>query len=161
MSFVLLIYTTVFFWDLWSSLLPLHWGLPWWLSGKESTCNAGDLGSMPGWGRSPGEGNGNPLQYSCLEIPWTEEPGGPQSMGCRVRHDWALWPQQDNLGSGIDSAVSSLCRLNWLHCSEPQFPHPENGHGNICLSNWSESEKEHMLNTLPQLFLWVFLWKGV
>ena len=32
-------------------------------------CNAGDLGSIPGWGRSPGEGNGNPLQYSCLENP--------------------------------------------------------------------------------------------
>ena len=37
--------------------------------GKESACNAGDLGSIPGSGRSPGEGTGNPLQYSCLEIP--------------------------------------------------------------------------------------------
>ena len=37
--------------------------------GKESTCNAGDLGSIPGLGRSPGEGNGYPLQYSCLENP--------------------------------------------------------------------------------------------
>ena len=37
--------------------------------GKESTCNAGDLGLIPGWGRSPGEGNGNPLQCSCLENP--------------------------------------------------------------------------------------------
>ena len=37
--------------------------------GKASTCNAGDLGSIPGLGRSPGEGNGNPLQYSCLENP--------------------------------------------------------------------------------------------
>ena len=36
---------------------------------EESTCNAGDLGSIPGLGRSPGEGNGNPLQYSCLESP--------------------------------------------------------------------------------------------
>ena len=36
------------------------------LVGKESACNAGDPGSIPGWGRSPGEGNGNPLQYSCL-----------------------------------------------------------------------------------------------
>ena len=35
--------------------------------GKESACNAGDLGSIPGLGKSPGEGNGNPLQYSCLE----------------------------------------------------------------------------------------------
>ena len=37
--------------------------------GKESTCNAGDMGSNPGLGRSPGEGNGNPLQYSCPENP--------------------------------------------------------------------------------------------
>ena len=36
---------------------------------KAPTCNAGDLGSIPGSGRSPGEGNGNPLQYSCLENP--------------------------------------------------------------------------------------------
>ena len=35
--------------------------------GKESACNAGDLGSILGWGRSLGEGNGNPLRYSCLE----------------------------------------------------------------------------------------------
>ena len=43
--------------------------------------NAGDMYSIPGLGRSPGEGNGNPLQYPCLENSWTEEPGGPQSMG--------------------------------------------------------------------------------
>ena len=36
---------------------------------KVSACNVGDLGSIPGSGRSPGEGNGNPLQYSCLENP--------------------------------------------------------------------------------------------
>ena len=37
--------------------------------GKESACNAGDLNSIPDWERSPGERNGNPLQYSCLENP--------------------------------------------------------------------------------------------
>ena len=52
------------------------------LDNKEHTCDAGDPGSIPGSGRSPGEGNGNPFQYSCLEkIPWTVEPGGLQSMG--------------------------------------------------------------------------------
>ena len=40
-----------------------------WLDGKESACNAEDMGSIPGLGRSPGEGNSNPLQYSCLENP--------------------------------------------------------------------------------------------
>ena len=55
--------------------------------GKESACNVGDPGSIPGLGRSPGEGSGNPLQYSCLEnSPWTEEPDG--SLGShRVGHD--------------------------------------------------------------------------
>ena len=37
------------------------------MPGRESACNAGDPGSIPGLGRSPGEGNGNPLQYSCLK----------------------------------------------------------------------------------------------
>ena len=44
-------------------------GLPRWLSGKESTCDAGDSGLIPGSERSPGVGNGNPLQYSCLRNP--------------------------------------------------------------------------------------------
>ena len=44
-------------------------GPPRWLSGKVSDCNAGDPGSIPGSGRSPGEGNGSPLQCSCLENP--------------------------------------------------------------------------------------------
>ena len=48
--------------------------------GKEPACNAGDQGSISGSGRSPGEGNSNPLQYSFLEIPWAEEPDRLQSM---------------------------------------------------------------------------------
>ena len=43
--------------------------LTWWLSNKESACTAGDTGSIPGLGRSAGEGNSYPLQYSCLENP--------------------------------------------------------------------------------------------
>ena len=67
-------------------------GLPWCLGGKESACNAGEAGnagSVPRLGRSPGGGHGNPLQYSCYgKTAWTEEPGGLQSMGLqRVR--WA------------------------------------------------------------------------
>ena len=57
---------------------------------KNQTANSGDLryeGLMPGLGRPPRGGHGNPLQYSCLRIPWTEEPGGLQSMGLqRVGH---------------------------------------------------------------------------
>ena len=59
-------------------------GLPSGSEGKEYTSNArdtGDIVSVPGLGRSPGGGNGNPLQYSYLGNPWTENPGGLQSMG--------------------------------------------------------------------------------
>ena len=47
----------------------LYRRLPYSSDDKESACNAGDLGLIPRSGRSPGEGNGNPLQYSCLENP--------------------------------------------------------------------------------------------
>ena len=58
---------------------------------KKSAYNAGDLGLIPGSGRSPGEGNGYPLQYLAWRIPWTEEPGGLQSMGLqRVEQDRAI-----------------------------------------------------------------------
>ena len=48
---------------------------------KNPPANAGDIGSIPGLGRSPGEGNGNPLRYFCLGNPMAEKPGGLQSMG--------------------------------------------------------------------------------
>ena len=51
------------------TLIIIHLGLPWWFNGKEAACNAGYLGSITGLGRSPGGGNGNPLQYSHLENP--------------------------------------------------------------------------------------------
>ena len=43
---------------------------------KNLSAKAGDMSSIPRWGRSSGKGNGNPLQYSCLGIPGSEEPGG-------------------------------------------------------------------------------------
>ena len=59
--------------------------------GKESACNAGDLGLSPGWGRSPGDGKCYPLQYSCLKTYMdrgAQEPGGLQSTGSqRLGHD--------------------------------------------------------------------------
>ena len=48
-------------------MITLCIGLPWWLSGEESACNTGKVGSISGSGRSPGLGNGNPLQYSYQE----------------------------------------------------------------------------------------------
>ena len=62
--------------------------LPWWLSGKESACNAGDLGSIPRLERSPGEGNGNSLQYSCLGNPTDRGACWAIAHGvARVRHN--------------------------------------------------------------------------
>ena len=52
----------MFWWLTW-----VIWGFPGGSDGKASACNAEDLGLIPQWGRYPGEGNGNPLQYSCLE----------------------------------------------------------------------------------------------
>ena len=49
------------------------WGFPGGSDGKESSCNVGDPGSISGSGRSPGEGNGSPLQYSCLRKPMVRE----------------------------------------------------------------------------------------
>ena len=65
--------------------------------GKEAACNAGDLGLIPGSGRSPGEGNGNPLQYSCLEN--SMERGAHQvtvHRVTRVRHNLATKPPPEN-----------------------------------------------------------------
>ena len=74
----------------------MNLGLPRWLSGKESACHSedtGDLGLIPGWGRSPGGGHDNPLQYSCLENPMDR--GGW----------WAL----------IHRVTKSQTRLKWLN----------------------------------------------
>ena len=89
--------------------------------GRESACNAGDLGSIPGLGRPPYGGHGNPLQYSCLENPpGTEEPGRLQSVELqRVRHDWAT-------GQSTAEWYFGCCKLemvpDFLHCTG-QTPH--------------------------------------
>ena len=58
-------------------------GFPSGSDGKESACNAGDAGLIPASGRSPGEGNGNPLQYSCLGNFTDKGAGWQRSMGCK------------------------------------------------------------------------------
>ena len=63
-------------------------GFPGGSNSRESACNVGDPGLIPGSGRSPGEENDYQLQHSCLKIPMDREPGGLQSMGSqRVGHD--------------------------------------------------------------------------
>ena len=72
---------------------PCDLGFPHSSFGKESVCNAGDPGSIPGSGRSPGEGNGNPLQYSCLENPMDRGAWQATVLGvARVGHDLVIKP---------------------------------------------------------------------
>ena len=75
---------------LWSNILKCSYfdymvkqiqGLPGWLSVKNPSANAGDMGLIPGSGRSPEGGNGDHFSILVWKIPWTEEPGGLQSMG--------------------------------------------------------------------------------
>jgi len=70
--------------------------------GKESACNAGDLGLIPGLGRSPGEGNGNPLKYSCLENPMDKGAWRATVHGVtKVGHDLPTKPPPPTKGQGL------------------------------------------------------------
>ena len=97
----------------WTVKLKTIRGFPSGTSGKEPTCNAGDVrdvGSIPGSERFPKAGHGNPLQYSCLENPWTEEPGRLQSVGSqRVRHDWRMHLVQAAM-EGATQESQLVCR---------------------------------------------------
>ena len=87
----------------------MHLGLPWWLSVKEPACNAGDAGSIPGSGRSSGEGNGNPLRYSCL--------GDPIDKG----DWWAAYgcPKNVTRFSNQATAIGYLCENKTMSIRKP------------------------------------------
>ena len=82
------------FWVVWEDRatlamsLRIQGALPGGSYGKESTCNAGDPGLIPGLRRSPGEGMATHSSFLAWKVPWAEEPGRLQSMGSqRVRRD--------------------------------------------------------------------------
>ena len=82
----------------WSIIMNYFFGVLWCLlgfpggsAGKESACNVGDLSSVPGLGRSSGEGNGNPLQDSCLQIPMDGSLVSYSPWVRRVGRDWATF----------------------------------------------------------------------
>ena len=83
-------------------------GLPWWLSGKDMPANAGDMGSIPESGRSPGEGNGNPLQYSCLGKPMDREAWWATVLGVAKESDMTEWLNNNKFSS-------IWKRSRWLH----------------------------------------------
>ena len=80
---------------------------------KEFACDAGDLGLIPGSGRSPGEGNGNPLQYSCLENPMD---GGP------VRHDLVTKERENILSYGCCVYNFNLQSVEMFYYFNPFTP---------------------------------------
>ena len=99
--------------------------------GKESACNAGDLSSIPGLGRSPGEGNSNPLQYSCLGNPTDRRAWWLQSLGSqRVGHDsvtnfhFLSWHQTE---CAIDPSHLMICGIHILRT----------GHGHWISTSWT------------------------
>ena len=98
-------------------LTKVSLGFSGWSVGKESTCNAGDLGVIPGLGRSPGEGNGNPPQYSCLE----------NSMDCIVR-EVAKSHTTATFAFTLCNIVRELASLDL------------EAHGNSCYGAWSVPE---------------------
>ena len=115
-------------WDHQKDLSRSRKRFPWWLRlkvknpppGIEPTCNAGDLGSIPGLGRSPRRGHGNPLQYSCLENPYGQRslvgssPWGPKH-----------WTQlSDEAQRPLGWKGYDCCTENWAGIANFGFAHP-------------------------------------
>ena len=104
---------------------------------KESACNAADSGSIPGLGRFPGEGSGNPLPYSCLENPMDRGAWWATVHGIkRVRHDWATKPPPTttceccqfylrNTLARLPTLPFALPFTCWLGFASPQASLPE------------------------------------
>ena len=97
--------------------------LPQWLSGKKSDCQAGDESLIPGPRRSPGEGNGNPLQYSCLENSmdrgaWSIVHEITTGWGQRSRQAWckALWIWSLFCVWSETTLISGFWSSPWLLC---------------------------------------------
>ena len=84
-------------------------------AGKESACNAGDVGSIPGSGVFPGEGNGNPFPYSCLGNFTDRRPGGLQSM------------ESQKSQTGLNNLATTTGVLGLRCCSLAYMPHFRDG----------------------------------
>ena len=111
-------------------------GFPSSSAGKESACNAGNHGSIPGWGRSPGGGNGNLLQYSCLESPhgqknlvgyspWGRKESDTTEQLSTAHSTWGP-DRQYYLSFCCCCSVAKLCLTlsGPMNCSTPGLPVP-------------------------------------
>ena len=99
-------------------------GFPGGLDGKTSACNVGDPGSIPGLGRSPGEGNGNPIQYACLENPHGQRSlAGYSPWGCKSPTQLSNQSNTTNnmVTLGIHFHFSQLPAKTWVAKKEFSF----------------------------------------
>ena len=119
--------------------------------GKESGCNVGDLGYIPGSGRSPGEGTATHSSVLAWRIPRTVEPGGLESMGShRVGHDW------DNLAQHTLISITIIEELLW-GVSENRTLRPVPIHHPTLLFPLVSCEFFHCLCKLKKLNIFLFL----
>ena len=123
---------------------------PRWLSGKESAPNSRDTGNMcliPGLGRSPGGGNGNPLCILAWKIPWTEEPGGLQSLGShRVGHNWndLAWHSTICFKCRYFKMLTKLMHVLKLGPYDNQPVSNERHLGSTCWSTFSNNQEKQI-----------------
>ena len=101
---------------------PSSRGFPGGSGSKESACNAGEPGSVPGWGRSSGGGNGNPLQYSCLENSMDREAWRAIAIVRSVPKSWTRLSTSTTIKIFKDIMPSHHCALNRLQYSENSRP---------------------------------------
>ena len=97
--------------------------LPWWLCGKESTYNAGDLSLIPGLGRSLRERNDYPPQYSCLEIPMDRGAWWATVHGVTNRHNWACMQtgRQTQTHTHTHTHTKGYITTNWIPSIEGYY----------------------------------------
>ena len=134
-------------------------GFPGGSNGKESSCNAGNLHSMPGSGRLPGEGNGNPLQHSCLENPmdrgawWATVHGVAKSQTRLIDFTFTVYYSSVFVSTGFPGgsngkesacnvgdpgSIPELGRSPGERNSNPhQYSCLENSHGQMSLAGYS------------------------
>ena len=87
-------------------------GLPYGSDGKESACNAGDAGSIPGWGRFPEGGHGNPLQYACKE--YSMDRGAWQTMVRGVAKEWYTTEATKHINSYAEDLTPSTSECDYI-----------------------------------------------
>ena len=133
--------------------------------------NAGDMGLISGSGRSPAAESGNTVQYSCLKIPWTEEPGRLQSTGSQSWTWLSYWAQSlytDLVCRDVLSTKYSEGASSYAEHSEPlSLVNETNKKLKYTLGSWEIPSKEVTFTTKPEgwmpdshcsVFLW--LWKS-